>query len=139
MRFPAKKLSKYPHMFPRDILVWERFLEMHAVDFLGFDYDVKVGRGIDPGEHIDENIRRNAKLLTQKRIDCVGYKLGEIWIFEVKEHATISAPGQVWGYLQLYKQTYHSTRRVVAALVAQTYAPDIETVANGLDVLMFHA
>lgn len=136
-RFPPTKLHKYPHMFPRDIAVWERFIDEYGHEYTGFDYDVKVGTGWDPGSNFDANIRSNAIELTKKRIDCVGYKPGEIWILEVKEHAGISAPGQVWAYQKLYRRSFRTTRRIVTGLVYESSSPDIAIVAKGLGVLTF--
>ena len=115
-RFSPEILSKYPHMAPQDIPVWEAFLREQASQFTAFDYDVRVGKGIDPGPTYNDETRQDAILLTQKRIDAVGFRDNEVWIIEVKPQASISALGQLLTYTELfiaYKKPDLTVRSVV--------------------------
>lgn len=105
-RLLYKKRLKYPHMLGEDILIWERFIDRFPDRFDSVDYDVRVGKGITPLPELPENIKRDAKALTQKRIDVVGW-LGELpTIIEVKSRVGLSALGQVLGYKILFESDF---------------------------------
>jgi hypothetical protein len=125
-QFPPEILAKYPHMLPNEVEIWERFLRNHAREFEGFDYDVHLGEGIEPPPDVPPEIKRAAKILTQKRVDAVGYKGVEIWIFEVKPYAGLSALGQVSGYLAMYRSQFKPTARLVGAVVCEGIDPDVK-------------
>jgi len=116
---------KYPHLLPREVEIWERFLALYGREFTGFVYDVRVGEGITIRPEWGDEIARMAKLLTQKRIDVVGYKPGEIWIIEVKPHGGLSALGQLTVYEELYRIKYNPTQTIRKALVCETVDPDL--------------
>src|SRR5574342_442583 len=93
--YESKKLHKYPHMFALDIAIWDRFLDRFGDEFLGVDYDVKVGSGTEPVEGLGEEYRRMQGILSKYRIDAVGYTRNTICIIEVKPNARTTALGQI--------------------------------------------
>ena len=105
-RFPYQIQSKYPHMKPADILLWEKFVQLFTNEFDSVDFDVRVGEGIKMPEETPENMKLDAKVLTQKKIDVVGYNDDKITIIEVKPRAGTSALGQLISYKTLYEKTY---------------------------------
>lgn len=136
-RYPSTKLAKYPHLLASDIPIWERFLDLHSGDFSGFDYDVRVGEGIEPPTGTEPNIRKMAIDLTQKRIDAVGYQTGAIWIIEVKERPGVGAIGQILSYTVLYQQQFNPVLDIIPCIVADIIEPDIRTVLNKHSVTWF--
>jgi hypothetical protein len=124
-RFSPEILAKYPHMAPQDIPVWELFLREQGKDFTGFDYDVRVGTGTDPGEDYDASTRKDAILLTQKRIDAIGFKDNEIWIIEVKPQASISALGQILTYTDLFLAHKKPILPVRSVVVCSAIDPEV--------------
>jgi len=122
--FPPILLRKYPHMFPRDIVIWERFLLKHASKFTGFDYDIKVGSVPVFPDGFDSGIYKAGEVLWKKRIDAVGYKANEIIIIEVKPNAGASAIGQILGYIQLYRNEIKPAQKIIGMIV--TDFPDID-------------
>ena len=93
---------KYPHMLKNDVSLWESFLKLYGDYFDVFDYDVHLGEGNPVKLPALPNIVSATKSLTQKRIDAVGYRNDEVWIFEVKPDAGLSALGQLIGYRDLW-------------------------------------
>jgi hypothetical protein len=136
-RFGAEQLSKYPHMFPRDIEIWHKFLEIYAADYEGFDYDLKVGSGIDYSWEPDKALRRGAFINSKKRIDAVGYQSDQIVIFEVKPDATASAIGQAVSYSHLYEKEYAPALKCVPAIVTNREVPDTRRLTEQFGVLYF--
>lgn len=133
--FPPEKLSKYPHMFPVDIAVWERFLDRYGREFIAFEYDVKVGAGAEGSSLLSPEIQRDAYELTRKRIDVVGHRSGATWIIEVKDLAGVSAPGQALAYSKLYAIDFAGMPGITPVLVYATGSPDVVTVAAAMGVL----
>ena len=136
-RFGPEKLSKYPHMFPRDIEIWDRFIEKYASDYLGFDYDLKVGSGRDYSLEQDEMMRRGAFINSKKRIDAVGYQSEQITIFEVKPDASAGAIGQAIAYATLYAKEFNPPKQVLAAIVTNSKVPDTTLLTREFGVLYF--
>lgn len=94
----ALKNRLYPHMMPDEIPIWERWLLKNPDRFDSLDYDVRVGTVISVPEEIPENIKQDAEILSLKRIDVVGYKMGKATILEVKKIIAFKALGQAIGY-----------------------------------------
>ncbi len=103
---------------------------MFGDNFLGFDYDVHVGAGLEPTPATRPNLQGMWLSLTQKRIDVVGYRGNEIWLIEIKDRPMTASVGQVLSYDVLYKKDFHPTLPVVLAVVAGIIEPDIETVLH---------
>lgn len=112
-------------MFPLDIEIWERYLEKYGGDYLGFDYDIKVGTGLPAGPGTPENYARMQDILSKYRIDAVGYKPERIEIIEIKPEASTVAIGQVITYIELYVRDLKPTRPVVGVIVTNRSLPDV--------------
>ncbi len=115
----------YPHLLPDDIEVWEQFLAEHSDEYDYFDYDVRVGRGRDPGANFDPNIRTMGIGLSQRRIDAVGHKSDSIDIIEITGHAGIHAVGQLNVYPLLYAHMFKPLKPLRKLLVARELGPDV--------------
>lgn len=115
--FTPDERGHYPHMLPRDVDVWNRFLDQQGFEFVGFRYDVHVGGEVERKVGWTEKTIMVASYLAAKRIDAVGYKAGETWIFEVKPEAGVSAVGQLVTYRLLYIDKFRPIGRLVCALV----------------------
>ena len=72
-------------MLGEDISIWERFIESHPEYFDSVDYDWRVGEGIVPDQEWEENYKRMVTMLSQKRIDVVGWNDEKPTIVEVKK------------------------------------------------------
>src|SRR3990172_4555096 len=123
-KFPAEKLQWYPHMFPRDIEIWVRFLDKYAELYTGFDYDIKVGTGAPVKPGTPANYARMQGILSKYRIDAVGYSNSQIYIIEVKPEASTVALGQVVTYIELYKRDFNPSLPVKGMIVTDRELPD---------------
>lgn len=137
-RFGPEKQPKYPHLFPKDINIWERFLDKFGKQYIGFDYDIKVGSGIEPPENATEADMRLIAGVYKKRIDAVGYMPDRTEIIEVKPSATFSAVGQILGYAALYRNEYPNQPAVMPVLLTDFETPDVRAfaVANGVKLIV---
>lgn len=133
-RFPPEKLSKYPHMFPLDIAIWERFIVEHGSEFEGFDYDIKVGTGSEVPPGSPESFARMVQILSKYRIDVVGYTGSEIVIIEVKPEASTVALGQIDAYVTLYKRDFQPQLPVIGAIVSDKEVLDMTYLTELRDI-----
>ncbi len=97
---------KYKHMSPYECYLFDHFLGEHGNEYDTFEYDIHVGEGMIPPEHLTQPLRDLSVLLTQKRIDAVGFRGAQTFIFEVKPHASLSALGQLIAYKDLYQRQF---------------------------------
>lgn len=133
-QYPPDLLLRYPHMFPLDIAIWERFIVAHAANYRGFDYDVKVGSGTKPVGSVGANYANMQRELSRYRIDVVAHRDNLIEVLEVKPNASASALGQVITYVNLFVKDYPKDIRVVGGIVTDREMPDIRalTVEMGM-------
>jgi hypothetical protein len=123
---------KYPHMLPADVEIWDRYLIDHITDYVRYDYDVHVGGSVEGLESWGAETIAMAHALAAKRIDVVGYRPGEICIFEVKPEAGVTAVGQLVMYEQLYQEDFHPEELVTCCLVCENVTPDERRVIERL-------
>lgn len=102
-RFPFVKLAKYPHMKPEDVAVWERFVASNPTFLDTVDYDVKCGTGAEVNPDHPPEIQRDHTVLTQKKIDVVGYAADRVYIIEVGPVADMRKLGQILTYAHLWQ------------------------------------
>lgn len=121
-----KKLGKYPGMCPEDVVIWERFLEKCPDYYNSVDYNVRVGDGQKSLPGLPPEIERDQKMLTQKRIDVVGYNFGQIDIIEVKPKAGATAIGQVEMYEHLFKESFKPKEEIYKKILTDILIPDID-------------
>lgn len=133
-RFKYGKLSKYPHMKPEDVAIWERFLLDYPEYFDTVDYDVSVGVGRMPNELTGDNVEKGWKDLTSKKIDVVGYKNNTITLIEVKPNARANALGQIWMYDELFKDQFENVGEIKNLIITDDIDPDTLRVANSGNV-----
>lgn len=110
----------YPHLLPKDAELWQRFIDSPHNDFSKFDYDVRVGPRIDPGDDYPENLRTMWGDLTQRRIDAVGHKPNSITIIEISLEAGLTQIGQLEVYPILYHQSFPNSQPISVLLIAET-------------------
>jgi hypothetical protein len=94
---------KYPGMLPREVLVFRGWLKFHEREFDGFDWNTRIGKGVDPGEGWSISDRRMAVLNSRKRIDVVAWKSGRVTLIEVEDNPGLSNFGQIIGYEVLWR------------------------------------
>lgn len=134
LEYPPAKLRRYPHMFPGDIALWERFLVKFGNQYLGFTYDVKVGAGVAVADDFTREYAFMVESLSKYRIDVVGRRRDVIEIIEVKPEARSSAIGQALTYLELYTRDMKPTAATRAAIVTDRELPDMRELTSKLNI-----
>lgn len=108
-----------------DLELWESFYATNPTFCPDILFDVRVGDGFDPGENYPENIRKDAVMLSQRRIDAVCTWPDKIWIIEITHTATLKAIGQLEVYPYLFTYTYEPTLPIYTVLMYRHCDPDL--------------
>ena len=133
----AIKNNLYPHLLQESIDLWEAFLPDHRDEYQGFDYDVRVGDGRDPGPNFAPNMREMALKLSARRIDVVGHHHDRIDIIEITPYAGVKAIGQLTVYPVLYNYSYKPQKRLQPVLITHDISPDIADSLSLLSVIVY--
>jgi hypothetical protein len=129
-RIKFEKKPWYPNMREAETLIWERFLSAHPDAYDEVAYNVKVGEGAEIPDGTDEVIAFDFKVLTQRKIDVIGFKNNDIDIIELKPYAGTGAVGQVKAYGVLYKKTYDANASPNLIVMSDVEQRDTRTVAE---------
>ena len=132
MATPAQILEserhKYPGMAPREVLIWRKWLEAHQNEYTGWQYNVLIGNGIDPGPMYPQIYRDQYIRNTQKRADAVAFQGITPFIFEVKARAVASSMSQLLTYKALWPITFPKEPLPHLVLVSDRVAADMPMV-----------
>ncbi len=134
MGVPLDDATTYPGLLPVEVSIFKAWLRLHEKEYDRFDFNVRVGRGNDPGPSFSEADRRNAVMNSQKRIDAVGYKGDQATIIEVKDRAGASALGELLTYALLYWRDRHTEPGPFTLLVTNSLQADMDFVLLSVGV-----
>jgi len=133
MSTPAQRLetdrAKYPGMLVDEILIWKGWLALNQTSYDGFQYNVRIGVGQDPGEQFNQTYRDMAIALTKLRLDAVGWQGTLPTIFEVKRNAGPSNVGQLLTYDAVWRKNRLSNANPRLVIVCNIFQPNISQVA----------
>lgn len=133
----SKRNLKFPHLLPADVPVWERFLKAFPDRYDFIDYDVRVGRGRPAPAGSDPAIQKDARDLSRRRIDAIGFTAGQIDIIEITRLVDLKAIGQLIAYPVLYQTTFRPSIPVRTIIVAEEFHTDIAEVIATLPVTVW--
>lgn len=118
----------FPGLPAPEAVVLQAWLDEHAREYTRFEFNVRIGSGVDPGPLLDDATRRQAILNTQRRIDVVAWKGDSPTIIEVKVRAGAAAVGQIVVYEHLWLAENRPSGGLSLLIVCNTHSPDIDGV-----------
>lgn len=129
----------YDHMKPADVAIWEEFMRQNisAYDTVIYDQEIGEGAPIPPGTA--ENMAKDFKILTQYKIDVVGFKGADIDIIEIKPRAGLSALGQILGYVTLFNKEFSPGVKVTPVILTDEIRPDMPALATSMGIKLLVA
>src|SRR3990167_4455892 len=133
-RFKFEKRYWYPNMRPAETLLWERFLLKYPDYYDEVAYNVRVGEGREYPQDLPDNILYDAKILSQPKIDVVGFRDGVIDIVELKLNPYIKSISQLRGYWNLFIKTYPELKPTNLVLITHEVYPDLKTALEGEEI-----
>lgn len=115
--FKYEKGYWYPHMKPRDIEIWERFIAKYpdAYDKCQYDFHIGDKPAFSNADEGAEWLKMGA--LYQLKIDVLGYKGDHIDLIEVKPSANPASIGQLVGYRSIYLRDEKPSKPVFPVIV----------------------
>jgi len=130
----ATLIRRFPHLLPKERVLWNLYLDKHMYEFEYFEYDVHVGKGVELPPEADSMLKKIALALARKRIDVVGHKKNAIVLFEIKPDAGLSTIGQLLAYLYLYKVQFRPTKPVLLHIVSDIIDIDTRNAAKAYGI-----
>ena len=122
---------QYPGMSYVESEITRAWLNRRGADYDEIRFNVRMGAGVDPGEEYQDNIRRMAELVTQKRADILGRVGGQVDLVEVKVRSAFGAMGQLLGYRELWMREHPElpVRRLIA--IGRSVVQDAAEIIEG--------
>jgi hypothetical protein len=129
--------SRFPGMIPAEIAVWKRWLALHEKEYDRYEYNVRLGPGVDPGPQYPEWVRKSAIDNSKFRPDVIAYKDEDATVFEVKVDAGSDALGQLLNYSRLLRVSKTQSISIKIALVFESINPSLVSFFNSFGVELF--
>src|SRR5258707_13801836 len=96
IRFQVDRL-RFPGMQVREILIWKNWLYANSTRFDRYEYNVRLGDGVDPGPSYPESSRRMWIANSLKSGDVVAGKSDRVTSIAVEENHDLTAFDQLSG------------------------------------------
>jgi hypothetical protein len=103
---------KFPGLNDTSTALWREFLKYYETSFESYEYNVRVGQGIQAPTYFTKYEAAQWKALTQKRVDVIAHRANQTWVIEIQERADLRSLGQLMGYKHLVP-AYTRVRQVL--------------------------
>ncbi|MEK7578898.1 MAG: hypothetical protein AAB456_04310 [Patescibacteria group bacterium] len=133
-RFKFEKRPWYANLREGETFIWNRFIEKYPDAYDEVIYNQHLGSGAEIPEETPENIARDFKLLTQYKIDVVGFKNDKTDIIEIKPYAGSNAIGQVISYQKLFLKYINPAAAPNLVILTDQLRPDTQLLAEQLNI-----
>lgn len=127
----------YPGLNTQAAILWRRWLALYEPAFEDFEYNVRVGQGLDPGPGATDALREMWRQVTTKRVDVVAHRLNESWIIEVEPRPGLRTLGQLTGYLHLGPKYLTLRPLLVTAVISEFMGFDMFSSFRSIGALVF--
>lgn len=132
-------LTQYPQLTANESQIARAWIAEHADEWDDVDFNARVGSELELGPGFSEATRRQAALLSQKRIDMVATKGSNVAIIEVKLRVSLAALGQLLGYSVLWRLENPATANINLIAIGHDALLDVVEMlhAHGASVELF--
>lgn len=144
MAGPESQRLRYPGLIQIESRLWRAFLLENEGQFHDFEYNVRVGEGISPGNRVfsdnpelNEKLRNDWRDVTRKRIDVVAREGPATWIFEVEERLGVRALGNLLLYETLLPKKRELEGPLFLAVVTRRMGPDMREAVERAQARVF--
>lgn len=131
---PPAITGRYRHLMRRDLAVWERWLQLHGDEYDAVAYDVAIGGTTPQLEGLSDTDLKGWQYTTALKIDALARNADGVWILEVKPSASVSAIGAAVGYPLVLAREEPDLVIAGAGIVCENLTPDIEWIAQQLNI-----
>jgi hypothetical protein len=133
---PPDQTPLYPGLRLPERLVLAAWQRIHWKDFTSFEYNVRLGRGHDPGPNYSPAIRQMAVQNAQKKIDVVAQGPNRATLIEVKERAVPGAIGQLLTYSHLWELEHPGAPTPLLKIIASRVSPGVIEAAQRVGIFV---
>lgn len=131
---PYEIRVKYPHLRPRDVEIWQHFIQKNPDRFNRVFYDYRVGDPEDWPEDAPRYIALAWKDLTMWQIDVTAEDDDFLYIIELKPFARSTAIGQALAYKILFDREEKPWKPTIPVVITDTILKSTKYVADKLGV-----
>lgn len=118
-RDEALSLDRFPGALQSETLLGQAWIREHGAPYVGFDFNVPLGDGRDPGDSIPPALRAAAIEASKPRADIIAWGDGYVDLLEVKGRGDAAALGQLVQYGVLWNRMRpHELVRKTGVIVA---------------------
>lgn len=137
MSTPADAILTAEQILPLEKTVGRKWLLVHQGEYDRVDFNVRVGKGFDPGPNYDSQYRKQAQLVSQRRIDMVLWKGQQPTILELKDSIGVSAASQLELYQSLLPSVFPGSPPAKLIVVGNSIGPDLELFYESQKIKVF--
>lgn len=127
----------FPHLKPREGLLWAAWLQLHGTEYDRFDYDVHVGQGHPLAPGLADFVKVMIAKVSPQRIDVVGWKGGAPTIFEISPTAASGTWGNLFKYEYLFREQFPHVPAPALAYVTTLLQPDARRFLEARGVIIY--
>jgi hypothetical protein len=117
--------------------LWVKWLKLYQTEFQTFAYNVRLGKGLDPGPNASEAMRAQWQAVTSKRADVVAERPGQTWLIEIEPRVTARTVGQMVVYAHLLPQFWPVRTQLISAVVCERLGYDMGAVLRKQNFMWF--
>jgi hypothetical protein len=121
---------RFPGLRTPENIIWATWLASNGSQYDSFEYNVRLGPGVDIGSSHHPNDRKAAQQNTQRRADVIGMRGDLATIFEVKERAHLGAIGQLLGYSNLWLNDNPGAAKPTLIILTGRLSPGVKQTAD---------
>src|SRR5271154_726733 len=132
-------LTQFPQMTVNESAIARQWILGHASQFDSIEFNHRVGNTVHLGAGYEETTKRQAAIVSQKRLVILARSGSGGAVVEVKIRISLGALGQLLGYQLLWKQDHPETTAVHLVAIANDALVDAEAIlqAYGVDLELY--
>jgi hypothetical protein len=136
-RDEALKLDRFPGALQSETLLGQAWIREHGAPYAGFDFNVALGDGRDPGDTIAPAIREAAIEASKPRADIIAYGDGFVDLLEVKGRGDAAALGQLVQYSVLWNRAHPDEPVRHTGVIVAVVDPTMLSIYNSAAIPIF--
>lgn len=136
-RDQALALDRFPGALQSETLLGQAWIREHGAPYVGFDFNVALGDGRDPGDSVPGPLRAAAIEASKPRADIIAYRDGSVDLLETKGRLDAAALGQLVQYEVLWNRQQPAWPIRARGVIAAVAGAEIVSVYNAANVPIF--
>ena len=136
-RDAALAVDHFPGALKSETLLGQAWVREHGAPYVGFDFNVALGDGRDPGDRVPAPLRAAAIEASKPRVDLIAYADTYVDLLETKGRADMAAMGQLMTYEVLWNWQHPDLPVRLVGVICAVMNPTLLSVFNQAHVPVF--